>query len=460
MSKNRGLNHQERRDKEKQERIAQGNKAEVKEITSTDSITINTSVLSEKDILVKISSMEEELKFLTKNFQHEIEDLKATLQIEQRNTRDWQKSIGDDTKITRNKIERLSVPDEKVPKELSIIAKLKILLEKVQVVFDASKRCSKREDINNLKDEIQKAYGEIENVLNRKMKTINNLKEDINIVKDKAMDLPDIAANVEDIKGDTGKINAIVKNVESCNGKLKQLDAIHKVLTDKNLEMKQNFPAITQDEQALAQMAEYGRTIMQQLEIAARWYARVKPDLDGIENERMHHATELKEKVNEAKEQGIKEGRKQIIKELLSKYDEENLEGLFEAEADGALQRVKILATFLRNEGIAEELAKNTVIDISEANIEKYRNRIAHVHSGKIRITAPAYVLDGEIIAKAVSEDVIEENSAAGDIKQEVKAEQEQVVVDSQTEEKSQIEQKQTENEQTMEQNPQSEKIE
>lgn len=123
--------------------------------------------------------------------------------------------------------------------------------------------------------------------------------------------------------------------------------------------------------------------------------------------------------------------------------------GLFEAEAEGASQRVKILANFLRNEGIAEKFEKNMVLEITEDNINEYRNYIAHVHVGKIRIKVPAYLLDGEIIAKAVIEDVTEKVSTfvsavsmetGVEVEKQVEAENQQVKIELQNEQEKQAE--------------------
>lgn len=381
--------------------------------TTLENATI-VKVDQTQDVFKEILSMKEEMQSLKTSL--------LNLKNAQSKTNKWQDEVQRDTRFTKSQIERLCITDGEHNQELSIIARLKKILKYAQDIFNGSQKYSKKEDIVDLQKEIKM-------VLQKTM----DLTEDVY----------DIKENVTEIKDDTGKIASIAKNVEICNGKMKQLDAIHKVLTDKNLELKQNFPACTQDEEAIVQMAEYGRTIVQQLELAARWYARVRPELEGLENEREQHATELRESVNEAKTKGIAEGRKQIIRELLNKYDDENLAGLFEAEADGASQRVKILANFLRNEGIAEKFEKNTVLEITEDNIDEYRNWIAHVHVGKIRIKVPAYLLNGEIIAKAVIEDVTEKVStfvSAVSTETGVEVENQQVKIELQNEQEEQAE--------------------
>lgn len=387
--------------------------------TTLENATI-VKVDQTQDVFKEILSMKEEMQSLKTSL--------LNLKNAQSKTNKWQDEVQRDTRFTKSQIERLCITDGEHNQELSIIARLKKILGYAQDIFNGSQKYSKKEDIVNLQKEIKM-------VLQKTM----DLTEDVYDIKEK----------VTEIKDDTGKIASIAKNVEICNGKMKQLDAIHKVLTDKNLELKQNFPACTQDEEAIVQMAEYGRTIVQQLELAARWYARMRPELEGLANEREQHAAELRESVNEAKTKGIAEGRKQIIRELLNKYDDENLAGLFEAEDEGASQRVKILANFLRNEGIAEKFEKNMMLEITEDNINEYRNYIAHVHVGKIRIKVPAYLLDGEIIAKAVIEDVTEKVSTfvsavstetGVEVEKQVEAENQQIKIELQNEQEKQAE--------------------
>lgn len=397
----------------------QGTNATQETATTLENATI-VKVDKTQDIFKEILSMKEEMQSLKTSL--------LNLKNAQSKTNKWQDEVQRDTRFTKTQIERLCVTEGDYNPELSIIARLKKILKYAQDIFNGSQKYSKKEDIVDLQKEIK-------------------------MVLQKTMDLTeevcDIKESVTEIKDDTGKITSIAKNVEICNGKMKQLDAIHKVLTDKNLELKQKFPACSQDEEAIVQMAEYGRTIVQQLELAARWYARVRPELEGLANEREQHAAELRERVNEAKTKGIAEGRKQIIRELLNKYDDENLAGLFEAEAEGASQRVKILANFLRNEGIAEKFEKNMMLEITEDNINEYRNYIAHVHVGKIRIKVPAYLLNGEIIAKAVIEDVTEKVSTfvsavstetGVEVEKQVEAENQQIKIELQNEQEKQAE--------------------
>lgn len=265
----------------------QGTNATQETATTLENATI-VKVDQTQDVFKEILSMKEEMQSLKTSL--------LNLKNAQSKTNKWQDEVQRDTRFTKTQIERLCVTEGDYNPELSIIARLKKILKYAQDIFNGSQKYSKKEDIVDLQKEIK-------------------------MVLQKTMDLTeevcDIKESVTEIKDDTGKITSIAKNVEICNGKMKQLDAIHKVLTDKNLELKQKFPACSQDEEAIVQMAEYGRTIVQQLELAARWYARVRPELEGLANEREQHAAELRERVNEAKTKGIAEGRKQIIRELL-----------------------------------------------------------------------------------------------------------------------------------------------
>ena len=275
--------------------------------------------------------------------------------------------------------------------------KLKNILDSINLFGEKDEKSLQRETMN------------IKKILENNVNTIQRLIEES--AKKQANDLSEHSDDIQDRLDELPKITG---SVEVCAGKLKQLDSIQKILSDKNIDIKQTFPASNHDEETIMQMAEYGRIILQQMETAARWYARRKQDFEGIDQERQHHAEELRSKIEEARNQGIHEGKRQFIFELISKYDEANLSALFEADEVGALNRNKTLAAFLRNQGIEEVLKRGDIHTITDNNLEEYRILINHAHIGTVRITSPAYVLSNQVIAKAFCEDVVDHTNEIG----------------------------------------------
>ncbi len=266
-----------------------------------------------------------------------------------------------------------------------------------------------KSSINFSKESLSKECQNIKKVIDSKTEIIQDI-----ISESAKKQANDLSEHSDDIQDRLEELPKITGSVEVCAGKLKQLDSIQKILSDKNIDIKQTFPASNHDEETIMQMAEYGRIILQQMETAARWYARRKQDLEGIDQERQHHAEELRSKIEEARNQGIHEGKRQFIFELISKYDEANLSALFEADEVGALNRTKTLAAFLRNQGIEEVLKRGDIHTITDNNLEEYRILINHAHIGKVRITSPAYVLSNQVIAKAFCEDVVDHTNEIG----------------------------------------------
>ena len=194
----------------------------------------------------------------------------------------------------------------------------------------------------------------------------------------------------------------IADNTEVMHSLPSKLDKLGAVLEDKGLRLMQEFPSINQDEQTLKELAECGEKILQQLAIAARWYARKLPELNA-NDERIRQLNVANEQdIEKSREAGIVEGRKQLIKELLHRYGE--IHELMEPTEEGALGRLKTLATFLNNQGVEPIRQVNQELEITADDINGYEGKLdnfAELRPGRIVITSPGYAFDTEIIEKA-----------------------------------------------------------
>ena len=177
--------------------------------------------------------------------------------------------------------------------------------------------------------------------------------------------------------------------IQSLPGKI---DDITELLTSRGLQIKQELPALNHDEETLAQLAQFGEKILQQLSIAARWYARVLPELSKHETEIKNlNVTHEQEKLR-AEKDGETRGRKAVVRELLARYGD-NVHALM-SPAEDADGRLKVLATFLENEGIQPIYQIHAELEITDDNLMNYEHNIANLRTGKIVITSPGYVFD------------------------------------------------------------------
>lgn len=226
----------------------------------------------------------------------------------------------------------------------------------------------------------------VNNNLDKKFKGINgtlrNLEDSTEQIQTVAADMNTVKNDIETTIGQQVKIK-------------KTLDELQAVLTDKNLEMKKKLPASTHDEETIVKLGEYGKVIFEQLLLAARWYALKKEDLEGIEEERKSFKKQLVNEKNESFNQGKTEGKKEVIKNLLEKYDD--IVSLMNSKEGG----MQVLADYLLNNGLSPIFEKGKVIDVTEENWRGYENQIEQLQVGKIEITQPGYVFAGEILSKA-----------------------------------------------------------
>lgn len=268
-----------------------------------------------------------------------------------------------------------------------------------------------QKDIQYEAEKVQKSIGNVENkftgLTNEIRRDITNgvsaASNKINSLDSKFRTVNNTLRNVEDyteqIKTVAADIHNIQTNIETTIGQQnnikKTLDKLQAVLTDKNLEMKKKLPASTHDEETIVKLGEYGKVIFEQLLLAARWYARKKEDLEGIEEERKSFQKQLVNEKIESFNQGKADGKKEVIKDLLEKYDD--IVSLMDSQEG----EMRVLADYLLNNGLSPIFKKGEVIDVTEENLRGYESQIEQLQVGKIEITQPGYVFDGKILSKA-----------------------------------------------------------
>ena len=218
----------------------------------------------------------------------------------------------------------------------------------------------------------------------------NSVNKSVRISKDT---LTQQLSNVE------GRIKEIGESTEMIRSLPGKIDDIAEILSARGLQIKQELPALNHDEETLAQLAQYGEKILQQLSIAARWYARKMPELSKHETEIKNLTETHAEELTSAAKDGEARGRKAVVRDLLARYGE-NIHDLMEsAENEGG--RLKVLADFLKNEGVEPIYQLHEEREITDDDLMNYEHNIANLRAGKIVITSPGYSFDNQVISKA-----------------------------------------------------------
>ncbi len=198
-----------------------------------------------------------------------------------------------------------------------------------------------------------------------------------------------------------------LKTLETTRGQLSQLtdgiDTVKKTLIDKGLQLRQKFPAANTDEEVLCQLTEYGQTILTQLSVAARWYARSKQDIDDLSNIKAQAGNEYQKGYQEGNVNGCKEGRKKFVKELFNRFGDGAILLLDKKEGFDPMAHLNILADFLRNEGLRCGYSIDAVVKVNEENYDKLSAIIKDLpHApANIRIVKSDYYLNEELLQKA-----------------------------------------------------------
>ena len=193
-----------------------------------------------------------------------------------------------------------------------------------------------------------------------------------------------------------------LKALETTSGQIGQLkdgiDAVSQVLTDKGLQLRQKFPAAPTDENMLCQLTEYGHTILDQLSIAARWYARSKEELDNLAAIKKQAEKEHSRGYEKGKSIGQSEGRRALVKELFKRFGDGETLLLDRKEGFEPLAQLNILAGFLQTEGLHRGYAPGDTVEVTKENYEELSARIKNLPHppAKVRIVKGDYYLKEE----------------------------------------------------------------
>ena len=372
---------------------------------ATGCIDDYSDIHSKDNISTSMNNLRSEVHSLTQMKFAKQDDVRDVLKF----VIDTRKKIDD----VDQKLYSVAKSNELIRAEGNIKGHMRSVLSEVQNVGGTVESLDKK--FNNLpnRNELSSFETRIKGAVNSEAK---NLQRDINGLRTAVFDesgqstiktAKNILKAQRDFREDTSQrfdglettLKGIAANTEMIQSLPGKIDGISKILTDKGLQLKQDFPTVNHDEETLAELAECGEKILQQLSIAARWYARKLPELNAHENAIKNLEEANSKAVKAARKEGEEQGRKAVIEELLGAYDD--LHKLMNPTDDTVLEQLKTLATFLSNAGVEPIYQQGQELEITEGNLISYEHNIANLKPGKIVITSPGYTFNSKTLEKA-----------------------------------------------------------
>lgn len=247
---------------------------------------------------------------------------------------------------------------------------------------------------------VQRTQKNTENIIS----SINDTKKNISETQDKLV----------------SKVNAVGKRVtdmgESIEGiegnlhRLDQLDTITELLQNKGLTMSMEIPPVNADEEDIINLVRYSQKITEQLGYAARDLIRKKEAFKSQEEGNANEQKMMDQKIAKAHEDGVLEGKKAFVKQLISKY--EDIDTIREAENN----HIHVIWTLLMELGVSVDgdgyYEKGKEIEFSDADIERRIGTYSKLDgAGKYQVVKTGLSFQGEIICKAVFEKVNPDNN-------------------------------------------------
>lgn len=213
------------------------------------------------------------------------------------------------------------------------------------------------------------------------------------------------------------RMSELGESVESIEGdlrKLDQLDEIAELLRNKGLNLSMEIPPVNAEEEDIINLVRYSQKITEQLGYAARDLIRkqeaFKSQAESNENEQRMMA----QKLDASYKSGIVEGKKQVVKQLLAKY--EDVDAIKESDEN----YVHVIWTLLMELGVVIDgdghYEKGREIELSAEDIGKMMATYSKLEvPGLYRVVRTGLSLQGEIISAAqfekITPNVVEEES-------------------------------------------------
>lgn len=212
------------------------------------------------------------------------------------------------------------------------------------------------------------------------------------------------------VNGVGKRVTDLGESVEGIEGKLsrlEQIDEIAELLRDKGLTISRDIPPVNADEEDIINLVRYSQKITEQLGYAARDLIRKQEAFKSQEESNANEQRMMEQKIAKAHAEGVEEGKKVFVKQLLSKY--EDVDTIRESDNN----HVHAIWTLLMELGVSINgegyYEKGKEIELAASDIEKMIGTYSKLEdAGKYRVVRTGLCFQGEILCKAAFEKVTE----------------------------------------------------
>lgn len=267
--------------------------------------------------------------------------------------------------------------------------------------IDARTKRYIEEAINILGQKTQKSSEDVS-------RKINDTERSISESQDK------IVSKVNTVGKRMGDLVESVEGIEGNLTRLDQLDEIVNLLRDKGLNISMEIPPVNAEEEDIINLVRYSQKITEQLGYAARDFIRKREAFKNQAESNENEQKVMAQKIEVARQEGMAEGKLQVVKQLLSKYED------IDVIKDSTENYIHVIWTMLTELGVVIDgdgfYEKGKEIDLTDEDIERMMAIYSKLDGpGKYRVVRTGLSLHGEIISVAQFSKVIEENKQDGD---------------------------------------------
>lgn len=248
------------------------------------------------------------------------------------------------------------------------------------------------DSIGSIGQKIQKASEDTARRMNDSGRSINDSQDKLNMrMNAVGKRMGELVESVESIEGDLHRLD--------------QLDEIAGLLRNKGLNISLEIPPVNAEEEDIVNLVRYSQKITEQLGYAARDLIRKQESFKSQAESNENEQRMMEQKIDKAYRDGVDEGRKQVVRQLLAKYED------IDAIKDSADNYVHVVWTLLTELGVVIDgegyYEKGREIELSGEEIEKMMASYSKLEGpGKYRVARTGLSLYGEIISPAQFEKI------------------------------------------------------
>lgn len=257
------------------------------------------------------------------------------------------------------------------------------------------------ESMNSIGQKTQKAAEDVSRKVNDAGRSMGELQDKIiSKVNTVGKRMGDFVESVEGIEGNLTRLD--------------QLDVIADLLRDKGLNISMEIPPVNAEEEDIINLVRYSQKITEQLGYAARDLIRKRETFKNQAESNENEQKVMAQRIRTARQEGLAEGRLQVVKQLLSKYED------VDAIKDSTENYIHVIWTMLTELGVVIDgdgfYEKGKEIELSDEDIEKMMAVYSKFDgAGRYRVVRTGLSLDGEIISAAQFSKVTGEEKQDGD---------------------------------------------